>query len=320
MWTANVPPAPWCPDAWREALEAVAPGLFTIGSASSHTAPDGVTASYHEAAGSRLTGDGWSLVLASRRGRLHAHRGEHREDAGALLHFAAGWVAAVADGAGSAPWSRLGSAIATHVVTHALRDRLDHGKAPAAQLAPALRDASLATHAAMRRFADLVSIAPKELRTTLLAAVRHGDAIGVLQVGDGAMALRRTDGTLIHPHAAATGDFSGEVTHFLPDDGAVEQLIASAGVHDARQISAVLIASDGVEDPWYPFTRHATTLFDVLTRGASDAAVLPTGLVPAWRDAVADAADPVHALAEWLAFEKRGENDDRTLCLIQRQA
>jgi hypothetical protein len=35
---------------------------------------------------------------------------------------------------------------------------------------------------------------------------------------------------------------------------------------------------------------------------------------------VLGAADPVHALAEWLAFEKRGENDDRTLCLAYTPA
>lgn len=319
VWTTQVPETPWCPEAWREHLEAVAPGLFESGSASV-PARGARGASYGEAIGSRLTSDGWSLVLSSRRGRLHAHRGEHREDAGALLHFADGWVAAVADGAGSAPWSRLGSALATHVVTHALREALQHGRAPALPLLPALREASAATQRAMRQFADAAGIPYKALRTTLLVVAWHGHAIGVLQVGDGAMVLRRTDGTLVHPHAAATGDFSGEVTHFLPDDGALEELVESAAVHGADEVMAVLIASDGVEDPWYPFTRHATTLFEALTRGAPDAAVLPSGLIPAWPGSVTQAADPVHALAEWLAFEKRGENDDRTLCLIQRQA
>jgi hypothetical protein len=139
-----------------------------------------------------------------------------------------------------------------------------------------------------------------------------------MQVGDGAMALQQHDGTLVHPHAAATGDFSGEVAHFLPDDGALEVLQQSIGTHAAAPVRRVLLASDGVEDPWYPFTRHAATLFDVLTRGVDDAAVVPTGLLSAWRDSVTQAADPVHALSEWLAFEKRGENDDRTLCLVER--
>lgn len=318
VWTANVPSAPWCPDEWRAALEHVAPGVLLQGSASGHTSGGSGNTPYGETMGGRVTGDGWSLVVASRRGRLHAHRGEHREDAGTLLRFSTGWVAAIADGAGSAAWSRLGSAIATHVVAHAVRERLAHGDASATGLLPALRDAALATHAALRWFAEAVEIPPKALRTTLLVVARHGTQIGVLQVGDGAMTLRRTSGTLLHPHAAATGDFSGEVTHFLPDDGAVEQLVASASVHDAETIDAVLIATDGVEDPWYPFTRHAHALFDVLTRGLEDDAVLPEGVTPAWRTSVTHAADPVHALAEWLAFEKRGENDDRTLCLIQR--
>jgi hypothetical protein len=319
QWTANVPTTPWCPDEWRAALDAVAPGLLLHGSTSHQIAAhEGGDTGHEETTGGRLASEGWSLVFASRRGRLHAHRGEHREDAGALLRFSNGWVAAVADGAGSAAWSRLGSAIATHAIAHAIRERLAHGDAPTAQLLPALRDASMATHAAMRRFAEAVEIAPKALRTTLLVVARHGTQIGILQVGDGAMALRRTNGTLLHPYPAATGDFSGEVAHFLPDDGAVEQLVASADVLDAESIDAVLIASDGVEDPWYPFTRHAHALIDILTCGLEDTAVLPEGVTPAWRTSVSHAADPVQALAEWLAFEKRGENDDRTLCLIQR--
>jgi hypothetical protein len=31
---------------------------------------------------------------------------------------------------------------------------------------------------------------------------------------------------------------------------------------------------------------------------------------------VLQATDPGQALAEWLTFEKRGENDDRTLCVV----
>jgi hypothetical protein len=44
-------------------------------------------------------------------------------------------------------------------------------------------------------------------------------------------------------------------------------------------------------------------------------ATLPPSLVPSHPASVLRAADPVQSLADWLAFEKRGENDDRTLCL-----
>ncbi|WP_291262568.1 PP2C family serine/threonine-protein phosphatase [Gemmatimonas sp.] len=311
-WNAVVPTSPWCPDEWREHLERLAPGL-----------PDGgQAAAVHEATGVHLRAAPWSLLLSSRRGRLHAHRGEHREDAGHLVHFPDGWCAAIADGAGSAAYSRLGSALATHTVTHALREALAPGSAPAAALGPAMRQAAQAVHDRQRAFATQAGLAPRELRTTLLVAARHGRTLAVMQVGDGAMAVLHNDGTLSHPQAVATGDYSGEVAHFLPDDGALDVLQTSVRLLPADNVAAVLLASDGVEDPWYPFTRFAKPLMQLLATGRHAAldAAMPASFVPAWTDSVLGAADPVHALAEWLAFEKRGENDDRTLCLAYTDA
>lgn len=309
VWSVRAPAAPWCPDEWHAALEAIAPGLLAA------TAP----AVHEEAMGTAVAHGAWHLVLASRRGRLHAHRGEHREDAGAMGTLDGGWVVAVADGAGSAAWSRLGSAIATHVVTRTFALRVLDGRAPASMLAPALRDAARDAYEALRTFADACQIAPRELRTTLLVVALHAGHVGVLQVGDGAMALRDRDGALVHPHTAATGDFSGEVAHFLPDEGSLPVLLASLQVHAADTVDAVVLATDGVEDPWYPFTRRGAALFDVLQHGCADVATLPDGLQLAHSDSVTDQADPARALAEWLAFEKRGENDDRTLCLVERR-
>jgi hypothetical protein len=311
-WNTVTPSAPWCPSEWRDHLEAVAPGLFDAGTA----------AAAHEASGSSLRTAPWSLVLSSRRGRLHAHRGDHREDAGHLVHFAGGWCAAVADGAGSAAYSRIGSAIATYTATHALREALLHGAAAREALGPAMRHAAQAVNDRQREFAARAGLALRELRTTLLVAALHADLLAVMQVGDGAMALLHNDGTLSHPHAAATGDYSGEVAHFLPDDGALDVLQSSLQSVPVANVTAVLLASDGVEDPWYPFTRYAQSLVQVLAHGhvQADEGTLPSSLVPAYTGSVLGAPDPVHALAEWLAFEKRGENDDRTLCLAHTDA
>ena len=304
-WSEKPPEGPWCPDEWLGHLDLVAPGLR----------PPQTQPAPAEATGTCAASADWSLLLAARRGRLHAHRGEHREDAGAILTFAGGWCAAVADGAGSAKWSRIGSAIATHVVLHAVRDALAHGTAPASGLADALRNAGGSAHAAMRRFAELAGIARRDLRTTLLVAVAHAGQIATLQVGDGAIAVLDTAGRATLAHAGDSGDFSGEVTHFLPDDGAVERLVESYAARSARGVSAILVASDGVEDPWYPFARHAPSLMSQLLAGVNDGNASAAGVTPSVRTPVLDAADPVHALMQWLAFEKRGENDDRTLCV-----
>jgi len=307
--------APWCPEDWLKHLAVVAPGLQ----------PPDAAHEPAEATGTRARSAGWSLLLGSRRGRLHAHRGEHREDAGTVLTFAGGWCAAVADGAGSATWSRLGSAIATHAVTHALREALSHGAAPVSALDGALDQAATAADAAMRRFAVLCGLALRDLRTTLLVVVSHATQLASMQVGDGAMAFLVGDGSahastntspnaaMLLPHAGDSGEFSGEVTHFLPDEGAVERLRVSRQVHTPRDWSGILVASDGVEDPWYPFARHAPALVAQLRDGVRDDNASAAGVTQHLRGAVLTANDPVHALMEWLAFEKRGENDDRTL-------
>lgn len=305
QWNTVTPAAPWCPDEWREHLDAVAPGLFASATASAT----------HEAIGGRVSADGWSLVLGARRGKLHAHRGDHREDAGQLLHFAGGWCAAVADGAGSATYSRIGSALATFVFAHEVREALQHGRASADALEGAMQHAATQVNARQRDFAARAGIALRDLRTTLLVATLHAGRLAAMQVGDGAMTMRHRTGDVSHPYAAATGDFSGEVTHFLPDDGAVDVLLASLTTLPATDIEMVLMASDGVEDPWYPFTRHASTLMTTLATGVDNQTVLPPGVVPSWRASVLHAPDAVHAMMEWLAFEKRGENDDRTLCV-----
>lgn len=310
VWTVTPPSTPWCPAEWSAHLDAVAPGLVR---------PDehGPLA---EATGTRAARDGWSLLVASRRGRLHAHRGDHREDAGQLLLFDHGWCAAVADGAGSATYSRLGAAIATHVATHTVREALQHGHADTAQpslLGRALEAGATAANHALRDFATKCGLALRDLRTTLLVAAHHGGRIGLLQVGDGASACLNANGTVSQPLSGPITEFSGEVAHFLPDDGAIEQLVQSLVIRDATHCAALILATDGVEDPWYPFTRHAGPLYTQLLHGVSDAVSL-NGVTSSHRAPVLTAPDPVHALIEWLAFEKRGENDDRTLCVIRQ--
>ena len=94
-----------------------------------------------------------------------------------MLLFEHGWCAAVADGAGSATYSRLGAAIATHVATHAVREALQHGRADTAEpalLGRALQAGATAANDALRTFATHCGLALRDLRTTLLVAALHG--------------------------------------------------------------------------------------------------------------------------------------------------
>lgn len=306
-WSAKPPDGPWCPPEWLDALAAAAPGLAPL----REHAPEG------ELQGMVATSGGWQLLAASRRGRLHAHRGEHREDAAAVATHARGWCAAVADGAGSARFSRLGAAIATHVAAHAIADRLAAGQ----PMDEALRAGAEATDAALQRFREATGLARRDLRTTLLVACTDGTRLGTLQVGDGATVLLLADGGTVRPHAGDSGDFSGEVTHFLPDEGALAQLVASAAVHDAGAVHGVLMATDGIEDPFYPLPRHAPALFAQVA-GAPAGGTAPAevnGVAAVGHGVALASADPVAALGAWMGFEKRGENDDRTLFIARQR-
>jgi hypothetical protein len=84
-------------------------------------------------------------------------------------------------------------------------------------------------------------------------------------------------------------------------------------------VADVLVATDGVEDPFYPIPRTGPALFAQLDGGVAApldgfqrrARTARAGRRRARRRAAA-------RLLEWLAFEKRGENDDRTAVLLSR--
>lgn len=252
----------------------------------------------------------WTVLAGSRRGRLHAHRGDRREDAIALRVTDHGWCGAVADGAGSAPWSRIGAAVATHTFCAVFAAATGPSRARAVSAADAVFDA-------LRALATAFDVPVRALRTTLLAVAVTDHEIVTMQVGDGGIVLLNTDGAVSSPQAGDSGEFSGEVTHFLPDDGSRERLQASLHVTPRSGVHAVLLASDGIEDPWYPLARHAPMLITSLTEGVSEdlaaGLLAANGVVFTWRGPVCLADDPSIALGEWLSFEKRGENDDRSV-------
>jgi hypothetical protein len=142
-----------------------------------------------------------------------------------------------------------------------------------------------------------------------------------VQVGDGVVAVRTADGQVRVLGRPDGGEFSGEVTCFVPDAcadarGAEVYTLSLDGVTD------VVVATDGVEDPFYPLARTGAALFAQLRDGTEaplDGFQRQPTLGPVLGSATSgDVA--AERLAEWLTFEKRGENDDRTLVALWRRA
>lgn len=263
------------------------------------------------------TDSGWHLLGISHRGRVHAHHAAHREDALAVEFGAHGFVLAAADGAGSSRFSRVGSECVCREVTHAAQGLLREGlgRAPAAgargePLRVALVDALRSADRILREAASSGGVAARDFRTTALACLWIDGALATLQVGDGAIVVRTVDGSVSRLGSGDTGAYSGEVTTFLPEVEEID-LASRVVLRDGADISAIVLVTDGVEDPFYPFERRGAEVIDQLYNGVE--APAPGFQLQRLHGPVVFHAEAERRLREWIAFERRGENDDRTL-------
>ena len=280
------------------------------------------------------------IVAARRRGRSHAHVGSFCDDDFFVAHDQhSGWyLALVADGAGSAEFSRLGSRLAVEAAGRSLQASL--AGAVGASLVAAVKDSAIAAdqhqaviatalqhclgeavRAALQAHIDCVAAEPdligseKALSTTLLIGLTRqcGDRwlCAGYAVGDGAIAVHCSDQA---PHLLSvpdTGEYAGQ-TRFLDGDAVSAQALQRRIRHVVcDDYTALVLMSDGVSDAWF----------------ASDAALSEAS---AWAhfwaavaphlDGPADGDPEQHALLEWLNFWSQGNHDDRTLAIITRPA
>jgi len=311
-WTVRAPDAPWCTAAHREALlRVLAPAVarrFRVRAARTDDAAR--TDAAVEGDGVHAQAGEWSVTAAARRGRRHAHVGEWCEDAYFASLTASRGVLVVADGAGSAAWSRLGSAITVDTIGESL---VEAASLTAQSMLVAVEQA---VHT-LTQAAQAMEVAPRLLRTTVLVAAWEPHAGGhrlvTTQVGDGSLVIAHTDGRIHRPTASDLGDWSGEVHCFLPDDETLPRAKAATVVHDIPDLAAILAVTDGIDDPFYPFAKHAGAILGQLVHGAS--APLTGLATQAHAPALLASPSPERTLHHWLGFEKRGENDDRTLAV-----
>lgn len=300
VWTIKEPDEPWCPDAFIEPLKSA------LGK---DAAARLLARAPHERAEHAHHGD-WSVTGALKRGRRHAHVGAFNEDA-LFVHLAASrGVMVVADGAGSSAYSRIGSAVAVEILGAALRD--------AAELSVAAAHKAVERAvAALQAISTAAKVDTKALRTTVLAAAWEPSATGTrvltTQVGDGALVLAHSDGRISRPTAGDAGEWSGEVHCFVPDSETMTYVRKATVLTDVPDLSAVLLVTDGIDDAMYPFPKYAPLILGQLVHGAN-APLTGLNAQPVTASLLASNT-PGDTLLTWLGFEKRGENDDRTLAV-----
>jgi len=252
--------------------------------------------------------DGWRIVGASRRGKMHAHKGIYREDAFAFGETNGWHLVVVADGGGSCPLSRVGSQLAADTAVDTMARLASTMKSDDRTDAKSICEIALqmgveAAWKALQKEAQERNRSMKDLGTTFLAMMHHldeaGHIIGVLQVGDGLVAAEMADGSIKALAEPDVGETAG-VTLFLTSKP-WKEWVDRAVVHTLDTLKSPLklltAMCDGVADDFIPFEEHLSKLFDAL-------------------DNVAKHEQPEQQLLDLLAYEKRGSFDDRTLVMI----
>ncbi len=240
---------------------------------------------YYTAA--RVTPEGYGLLGARVRGKKHKHEGTNCDDWFEIATAGDWTLIAVADGAGSYKYSRLGARYSCQRAIKVLSDGLSLFCLPERLTADGLisRDANdvfldpevaaaqSILHQAVREAASVIdktpallaktlgqAVTPNDLSATLLLAVHTTLLVGgqrqslvvACQIGDGVIATVGTDGAVTLLGQADSGAYSGE-TEFLTS----RRLLDPANL-PRRTFAlvgaplALLVMTDGVGDDYFP--------------------------------------------------------------------
>jgi serine/threonine protein phosphatase PrpC len=292
-----------------------------------------------DAESNNLAVAGKKAVAASKRGRSHAHEGKFRDDDFLLAHLPGDWsLLAVADGAGSAGYSRRGAQLAclslqeffaakTPDQTWSALDAAisaaaeaasgDAQKALSQQVISRLQQAAKSAHDAIAAEAKSAEAGLRDFGTTLLFAlvkpVPSGWFIASFGVGDGAIGLYRQDKEevqlLTRPDG---GEFAGQ-TRFLtmPEIFGAADFYQRFAIRLVPDFTALLLMTDGITDPKFATDAALaqagkwTALWDDLQGGNEDGASVAFG----------DEDAPAQLLS-WLDFWSPGNHDDRTIVVL----
>ena len=285
------------------------------------------------------------IVAASSRGRSHAQEGKARDDDFRLFHCPdSDWyIIAVADGAGSARFSRKGSEIACNTVVdyckgklldnqpfedavrayHDNTDDIDARKRLFSFVYDIVGNGAFLAHKAINAASDAnPDPKPKDFATTLMSAIckrfDFGWFVANYWVGDGAACIYSRDKGLAKLLGVPDeGEFSGQ-TRFLtmPEIFRDPQKVADRlrfGIYE--DFTALLLMTDGVSDPMFETDVNLNSpakwdeLWDTLAKG------FPSDNIPG-----VDLSDDNEAakdqLLRWLDFWSPGNHDDRTIAIL----
>jgi serine/threonine protein phosphatase PrpC len=186
----------------------------------------------------------WTAVGATALGTAHIKQGLPCQDALQYTTLAGGsLLAVVADGAGTAELSEMGSRCAVDTALSWLVGKLEQD-APEECCAwlELFAETFRQAREAVLRLADEQGETPRSFATTLTCAAATSDRLVVGQIGDGAVVGRGINGKLFTITHMQRGEYANE-TNFLTQDDALEQVIID--VID-EPIDGLAVMSDGL--------------------------------------------------------------------------
>ncbi len=278
------------------------------------------------------------IVAASQRGRSHAHEGNPRDDHFRVEYFEdCGWyVMAVADGAGSAKYSRKGSWLACdtsvehcksyfsdekslhdfeeYITTYNGEANDEYRKLLGDSIHQLIGNAAFKSYKAIEAEAVSKGVPIKNYATTLLLAVckkfDFGWFVASFWVGDGAMCIydkeRKYFKLLGTPDE---GEFAGQ-TRFLTMPEIFRDATSFYGrlkFSIEQDFTALMLMTDGVSDPMFETDANLNKIekWDALWENITKEVKLTD-----------DNTESQYQLMQWLDFWSQGNHDDRTIAIL----
>ena len=299
---------------------------------------------YLKVQGNETSGPRKDIVAASQRGRSHAQEGKPRDDHYKLYHCdESDWyIIAVADGAGSAKYSRKGSEIACETVVNYCKEQLlncsefeekiqayynaeneeDARKQMSNIIYSIIGNAAFKAHKNIKDAAIANEFSIKDFATTLMFAIckkfDFGWFVASYWVGDGAMCIFNKDKqTFKLLGIPDEGEFSGQ-TRFLT----MPEIFKDAkSVMDRLRFSieedftALMLMTDGISDPMFETDNNLNSynkweeFWNKLHTGFSDDNIPGVELID-------DNEEARFQLLRWMDFWSPGNHDDRTIAIL----
>jgi len=281
------------------------------------------------------------IVVASKRGRSHGHEGKPRDDHFKVnyLEDKSWYIIAVADGAGSAKYSRRGSEIACETAVehcssilssdndfeefikmYQTEQKADNQKLLGDYIYQIVGNAAFKAHRAINAEAAAKGTPAKDYATTLLLAVAKkfdfGWFIASFWVGDGALCIYDKERHYIKLMGTPDGgEFAGQ-TRFLT----MPEIFSDAKSFYGRlrvaiepDFTALMLMSDGISDPKFETDANLNKVekWDALWEDLAGNNEFKTKV-----ELIDDNTEAKNQLLEWLNFWSPGNHDDRTLAIL----